>query len=1327
MLLSRIIREIKMKVVSKSILFASTVCGLVVSAYAAEPKTWWVNARNYNEAYATAEDYIAAGFDGTTPEKGFGTIQIGIDKSSAGDTINVKEGVYDKGSKEYSSNNTRVVVDKNVTIVGVDGWEKTFIVGHQAIGEDGSDDYGNGPNAVRCVAATSVMRMSNFTICNGATQIGSTTGATYCGGGIAANGSSRVFTDCMISNNVCARYGSGAYYGVFRRCRFFNNTAKSAGAATYNALAFACVFSGNNNINANYNNLENGGSGRYLNCTVIGNPDPTFGNSMGYNCLFTKNAYESKCNPTNLFATVMSTNGPIETVAAALGDFRLLPDVPAIGAAEMKYLTTEKPFDPADEDGKIRDLNGNVIDTTAMTLNAGACQEVVTPAYGGVMIDTQAAINGMTYYGSGTNLVFATSWPVLLKVKPSTVPFRYSVTGSKPSDLNSRLPYADGTFDIVPPHAAGAVQTNVAVGVNNNPKFPRSGVADLQAEADSHDSTTKNFFIAVEEGDYSSGGKVVRGVTNRVSVTSARYLHYVAAGDVGKTIIRGAASKDPRDDANYPGCGPDAVRCVNFSYSNVDYIRTVAFTGFTFADGRTDCGQDSANDRGAAAFGRATGKQRTDLVFTDCVFTNCWAPNAGVGVYARFIRCRFIDCGSAGVGFVDCVLSSCTFENCDFKGGTFGEKCLTVNCTDASGNAVSAASGQWHLNSNFGCGTVIPATAMVFGATAKGTFADSANGDFRPVSGSEALDASRRSFPEDGTDSAACAESFAAFSSRPQDTDGWTFGGGFPIAGAYMEWVRGCSFGTDTPEAYTFSGGKALEPGETVTIARKSDAVRHYGLVANGVTNMLDNGAYVYTQPADGGMNDGALVGILDQNWYVNPDPTVGDDEANGFTPQTAKWTLAGVLSVATNAGDVVHAAAGVYKDGKMHYSDANGDSRAVIAPKVTLLGEGPEKSIIRGERNPDGGTYYQGEGAMRCVMLKSGALVSGFTLTNGHSSVTGSGSSAATAYNGTAAWGSDVSSTYVVNCRLTDSRSNSGAALHVSLFDCVVDNVYGNYGSISYCKLYGCYVNNCRSHGSTALVYRPYECFDTTIGPKNTGLGSMLAVTAGDNPVLVNTLALGACPTICYTNETGVTLNCAFVGTRPEEGDTTVDSIFVESADDFMLDADARPLPRVSPLVGEADETRMPSNARAKELLLALRAARKLNAGLDIGAYEADWKSAYAQDIANRGLTVTTVSSDIVESADRTVVLGDGMGLSGVWSGKGTSNYRYELRFRVNGAGTLSVTVNGETRTFGSGVDSWIFDSALAANDISFAYAGDGTAEILKGARMSGLVLIVR
>jgi hypothetical protein len=64
---------------------------------------------------------------------------------------------------------------------------------------------------------------------------------------------------------------------------------------------------------------------------------------------------------------------------------------------------------------------------------------------------------------------------------------------------------------------------------------------------------------------------------------------------------------------------------------------------------------------------------------------------------------------------------------------------------------------------------------------------------------------------------------------------------------------------------------------------------------------------------------------------------------------------------------------------------------------------------------------------------------------------------------------------------------------------------------------------------------------------------------------------------------------------------------------------------------------------------------------------------------------------------------------------------------FRITGEGTLSVTVNGDTKTFAAGATSLLFDSCLAVNEVGFAYAGDGMAEILVGDRSLGTVVSIR
>ena len=97
-----------------------TMFAATAAAFAAN--TWYVDDDNYNESYATAADYIAAGFDGTTTNKAFGTIQMAIDATTtkSGDTILVCPGTYDKGVSNLVVTSDcgacRIVAHKSVRI-----------------------------------------------------------------------------------------------------------------------------------------------------------------------------------------------------------------------------------------------------------------------------------------------------------------------------------------------------------------------------------------------------------------------------------------------------------------------------------------------------------------------------------------------------------------------------------------------------------------------------------------------------------------------------------------------------------------------------------------------------------------------------------------------------------------------------------------------------------------------------------------------------------------------------------------------------------------------------------------------------------------------------------------------------------------------------------------------------------------------------------------------------------------------------------------------------------------------------------------------------------
>ena len=105
-------------------------------ALSAMAKDVYVDDDNYNDEYVDdSAAYIAAGYDGTTPEKAFGTIQAAIDASTtaADDTVLVCPGTYDKGGRmfNYSSSDagyTRVIATKKLTIKSTEGAAKTHIV-----------------------------------------------------------------------------------------------------------------------------------------------------------------------------------------------------------------------------------------------------------------------------------------------------------------------------------------------------------------------------------------------------------------------------------------------------------------------------------------------------------------------------------------------------------------------------------------------------------------------------------------------------------------------------------------------------------------------------------------------------------------------------------------------------------------------------------------------------------------------------------------------------------------------------------------------------------------------------------------------------------------------------------------------------------------------------------------------------------------------------------------------------------------------------------------------------------------------------------------------
>ena len=630
------------------------------------------------------------------------SIQDAADVAVDGSTVWVADGVYDTGSRLPPSVDTelacRVVITNALTIRSLNGPDTTHIVGAAAPGG------GNGAGAIRCVYLATNASLTGFTIRNGHTL--SVKGLLdpeydYFGGGIISDeyaldrvgmyGDGGSVTNCILTDNSSKHEGGGTWGVNCHNCLFVGNTSTSGGGAAHGSV---------NNCTVADNVTSWGGGGTHgcdiLNSIVYHNmangiPNANISNPLGAN-----RTNEYTC--TTVFP-LGSHNviDPPRFYDRPLGDYRLAPDSPCIGAGLNAHAMGDVDLDeaPRIQDGTVdmgayefggvdawvsvsttglnpSEIEGNnPPDDTFTVGNLGTGDVIYTvsgdvpwltvnPAWGTSSGEQDAITVGYDTLGlpNGVYTGAVTVWSTQAPESSRTIPVVLT--------LNQGIYYVD---------------------VNNpTPAEPYNSWAKAaNTIQEAVDLAASGARVIVADGVYEIGGKSYFNgaywahTTNRVTMVNNVTVESV--NGAAHTTIRGA-------EATGGGCGPNAVRCV--------FMKAGALRGFTLQGGHTVSAPFAVEDRHGG--GLAVTFPNSDPVVEDCVLTGNRAADQGGGAFRgtllhSVIRDNHAE-GLGGGGAAGAVAEDClVLDNSTAGDGGGLYSCTAKSCTIVDNTATNGGGG----------------------------------------------------------------------------------------------------------------------------------------------------------------------------------------------------------------------------------------------------------------------------------------------------------------------------------------------------------------------------------------------------------------------------------------------------------------------------------------------------------------------------------------------------------------------------------------------------------------------------------------------------------
>ncbi len=255
----------------------------------------------------------------------------------------------------------------------------------------------------------------------------------------------------------------------------------------------------------------------------------------------------------------------------------------------------------------------------------------------------------------------------------------------------------------------------------------------------------------------------------------------------------------------------------------------------------------------------------------------------------------------------------------------------------------------------------------------------------------------------------------------------------------------------------------------------------------------------------------------------------VWPDSPNPWPPYQTWATAAHGIQEAVDAaqpGDRVLVTNGLYSTGGRTLPGSTVTNRVAIEQAILVESvRGPAHTFIAGEPGKSGYENGHGDNAARCAYIGSNAVLSGFTLTNGHTQVYG------TAPEPDGGGALCEATGILTNCILINNSafSSGGGVYHGVVQDCLlVGNMSGYGGGAFESALFGCVLgSNTASYGGGALKGLLKRCTltgNSSLGPF--GGGGALASSL-DNCLLVSNS--------CFRDGGGVLggflTNCTLVG----------------------------------------------------------------------------------------------------------------------------------------------------------------------------------------------------